>query len=243
MSRPYEIEWKPLERNFTDEKRRRTDGVILHVAAGEAHSQFGWFSNPKARASSHYYVRKDGSVEQYIDTDKISWCSKNGDQRCVSIETQGLAHDAWTDEQMHTLAHLCAELAGKYGFPLRKMQSSSRSERGVGYHSLGVPADYSQLNAQVSQTGGELWSGAVGKECPGPQRVQQVDDVIDRALQISKNGGDDEDMLKEEERNWLNKAATGADLNTYALNTFTIPLLKQIADKLDELSKKLDKEG
>lgn len=83
------LDWavhKPLKINFTPRNRSRTDGIILHVAASEAASLHGWFSNPKAAASSHLYVRRDGTVEQYVDLDQISWASVRGDLRCISVD-------------------------------------------------------------------------------------------------------------------------------------------------------------
>lgn len=169
---------KPLVRNYTRARRGRTDGVILHVAAGESPSLYGWFSNPRSKASSHFYVRYDGTVEQYVDTDYISWASVKGDARCISIETEGLGGGTWTDKQVASLAWLIRTLQAHYGFPLRAMTSSKVGEKGVGYHALGVPANLWQKVRGISQTGGEKWSGAVGKICPGPARIRQVPTVI-----------------------------------------------------------------
>lgn len=246
--------WRPLKRNFTARARRRTDGVILHVAVSEAASLHGWFSDPKAYASSHLYVRRDGTVEQYIDLDQISWASKDGDARCVSVETQGGALGEWTDAQLRSLARIVRETSKHYGYPLRVM-GSSRGERGVGYHLLGVPATAAQKAAGVSQTGGELWSGAVGKVCPGPDRVKQMGKVVALA-----GGREGEDELTAEQAKQLStlaeqvaflvdavgKLRAWADLEAWSLNNSELPTLgglekarARTEEALDRIEKQL----
>lgn len=173
---------KPLAINFTRAPRPRTDAVILHVAVSVTASLFGWFSNPRAAASSHFYIRLNGIVEQYIDTDHISWAGVRSDQRAISIETAGMGNGTWTQEQLDAIDGLLRWLRAQYpGIAVRQMQSSKASEPGgIGYHSLGVPATTVQKLARRSQTGGELWSGAVGKICPGPDRVRQVPGIVAR---------------------------------------------------------------
>lgn len=169
-------------RNYTNARRSRTDGVVLHVtAAPNARSQYSWFNNPSSLASSHFHVDYDGVIEQYIDTDLISWAQRAGDQRLLSIETQGDGSGQWTEKQLVSLARLLVDLSRMYGFPLRLMGSSAARERGVGYHAQGVPGSLVQKLRGVSQTGGELWSKATGKICPGPDRIKQIPALIARA--------------------------------------------------------------
>lgn len=202
----YWLDWavhKPLSINYTPLPRARTDGIILHVAASNAASLYGWFSNPTARASSHLYVRFDGTVEQYIDLDCVSWASVAGDARCISVETAGQADGQWTDAQQASLARIIAETSAHYGYPLRLMSSSKASERGVGWHALGVPATRTQNAAGISQTGGERWSGAVGKVCPGPARVRQIPSIVSRAGRGSLTESEEMTPQQEEKLNHL----------------------------------------
>ena len=154
------------------------DGIGLHVAGSEAQSLYGWFCNPVARASSHFYVRRDGTIEQYVSVRDRSWTSGAGSDRLLGIETQGTANGQWTDAQVKSIVWLIKTLAKEFGFPIRQMASSKKSERGIGYHALGVPANATQKARGVSQTGGELWSSAVGKVCPGPDRVKQIPGIV-----------------------------------------------------------------
>nr|DAV90673.1 MAG TPA: N-acetylmuramoyl-L-alanine amidase [Caudoviricetes sp.] len=216
---------KPLKINFTPKSRSRTDGIILHVAASEAASLHGWFSNPKAAASSHLYVRRDGTVEQYVDLDQISWASVRGDLRCISVETQGGATGRWTEQQVSALARIVRETSARYGYPLRTMGSSAASERGVGWHALGVPASRSQRSAGVSQTGGELWSGAPGKVCPGAERVPQIPGIVELARGGLQEG---EDELNSEQDRKLDISANCAARTDYGMNASVLPTLSAL---------------
>ena len=42
---------KPLSRNYTNTNKSNWDGVVLHVAASEAASLYGWFNSAAAAAS------------------------------------------------------------------------------------------------------------------------------------------------------------------------------------------------
>ena len=170
---------KPLTRNYTNQTRKVTNAVILHVAVSESASLHGWFSNPRAQASSHFYVRRDGTIEQYIPINKISWAGVQSDARAISVETQGMGNGEWTDAQVWAMQRIIRYCQTVYpGIPSRVMKSSKTSETGVGWHALGVPSTYAQKVRRVSQTGGELWSGAVRKSCPGPDRIKQVPGLV-----------------------------------------------------------------
>lgn len=170
---------KPLHRNFTNARRAVTDAVVLHVAVSESDTLAGWFNNPRAAASSHFYVRRGGVIEQYIPIDKISWAGVRSDQRAISIETQGMGHGEWTVAQLEAMAEIIAFCRIKYSaIPVRLMTSSKRSEKGIGYHRLGVPGTRAQKALGRSLTGGELWSGAVGKICPGFDRIKQMPKLV-----------------------------------------------------------------
>ena len=177
--------WAPINRNYTARPRHATRGVILHVAASEASSLRGWFNNPAAQASSHLYVRRDGSAEQYVPMDASAWTSGSASYTTIGVETQGGATGPWTPEQMEALARICAWAHTTYGVPLQAMASSKANQRGIGWHRLGVAATTDQLRRGISQTGGPLWSKSAGKVCPGDQRIRQIPTIIARAKQLA----------------------------------------------------------
>jgi len=165
--------WRPIPRNYTNRKRKSTRALVLHIAVSEAASLRGWFTNPDARASSHLYVRRDGTIEQYVDLDKISWANGDGNSTTITVETQGMGSGSWTKAQLVALAKIAAFVNERYGVPLVAMKDSKPSSRGIGFHRLGVNP------WRVS--GGESWSKAYGKICPGPDRIAQVPEVVSRA--------------------------------------------------------------
>lgn len=178
---------KPLTVNYTPKPRKTTNAIVYHVAVSEASTLHGWFSNPRARASSHFYIRRDGTIEQYIPINHTSWAGVNSDARAVSVETQGMEYGKWTAAQLESMIAIILFARSHYpAIPLRLATSSKRSEAGIGYHRLGVPATYVQKARGISQTNGELWSSAVGKTCPGPDRVKQMPALVARAAEAAR---------------------------------------------------------
>lgn len=159
---------KPISRNFGG-RRSRTRAVILHVDAGGAASLQGWFNNAASGASSHFHVRYDGVVEQYVDADLTAWTQRAGNSSCIGIETQGKGDGAWTAAQLSSLASLVRWLCDRYGIPKRSMGNSLPSSSGIGYHRMGIDP------WRVS--GGEVW-GPRGKVCPGNLRVDQFPGLV-----------------------------------------------------------------
>lgn len=185
MARMPGTTWKPLTINYTKRTTAKTR-VILHVADSVAASLYGWMSNPTARASCHLYVDRSGRIEQYVDTDHISWTSGEGNYNSIGVETQGKADGTWTDAQRDALARIIAWAHQVHGVPLRLMESSRSSEHGVGWHRLGVDGRWfpdlpSMLAGRTQRGGGEKWSSATGKTCPGDDRIPQIPGILDAA--------------------------------------------------------------
>lgn len=201
--------WRPIGVNFTDRKRSRTDFIAIHSSASEASSLYGWFTNPRAGASSHLHLPYDGlkGLEQYIDLDKISWATGEGNGRSVSIEVAGVPsskpNEPFTDAQVDGLVEIVAFLARRYSIPLVAMKSSAAGERGVGWHRLGVDGNFPSLPSPLAgrrqRGGGERWSSARGKVCPGDARIEQIvgkGGIIERAqalLDDDLNGKPDDE--------------------------------------------------
>lgn len=195
--------WRPLDRNYTARKRSRTDCVILHIAVSEAASLYGWFNNPEAGSSSHLYVRRDGVTEQYMDMDHISWANGDGNGRSITVETQGMGSGTWSSAQVAKLAEICRWANAQYGVPLELMPDSKPSSRGIGHHRLGCDP--------YRVPGGERWSKAYGKICPGPDRIPQIPTIIAAAkggIQHASVTTSKEDTLSAEEVKQINDHTT-----------------------------------
>lgn len=170
--------WRPIPVSPQRARRRKGRGVGFHVAVSEAPSLFGYFST--ASSDSHFYVAKDGSCEQYVDADLVAYCGGDGNPSMLWVETQGGVTNAegepWTGAQVETLAQIAAWGHQTEGYPLELMPDSRPTSRGIGWHKLGV--------RPFVAPGGEVWSSAYGKICPGLAKIGQIPGVRDRAREI-----------------------------------------------------------
>lgn len=170
---------KPITRHDTPMARYR--GICNHVAVSEGMSLFSYFNIP-GNATSHFYVRKTGKVEQYVDTRFQAPANLQGNPSLISIETQGGVHSAetepWTPEQVQALAELHAWIHETHpSIPLVLMKDSKPSTYGVGYHKLGVDP--------YRVDDGELWSKSAGKICPGKEKISQIPTIIAKAKALA----------------------------------------------------------
>lgn len=184
--------WKPI----TAKNRSRMiwyRRVNLHVAVSETTSLHAYF-NAKGRPDSHFYVRKDGTIEQYVDTAYQAYCDLQGNDATISIETQGgvrnTSTEKWTPAQVTSLARIYAWAVKTHGIPL-KIASDSKvaaSSHGLSWHRLGIdgnfPALPSVLAGRRQRGGGMHYTKSVGKVCPGDAKIRQVADVFNAAKQI-----------------------------------------------------------
>lgn len=75
-----------------------------------------------AQVSSHFYIRRDGQLWQFVSCDDRAWHAGQSHYRgrancnddSVGIELEGLEGERFEDMQYETLAGLCAVLAQRY---------------------------------------------------------------------------------------------------------------------------------
>lgn len=183
MSRYPGATWKPLPQNATQPKIKPV-GVVLHTAVSNGSSLYNLFDGHSDGVESNFYVRKDGSIEQYMDSatradcqlDGNSWLSGGTRYGFVSIETwDGGKPDStpWNAAQLASIAALVLWLSRTHGFPLVK--ATGVHGHGVGYHAqFTTPASSSALSFNHSHS------------CPTPTRIKQVPGIIARAVALSK---------------------------------------------------------
>src|SRR5699024_6330767 len=169
--------------------------VNLHVAVSEAPSLFGYF-NQKGIADSHMYVRKDGTVEQMVDTAYQAYADLQGNDATISIETQGGLHNTqtekWTPAQIESLARIYAWAVKTHGIPLKIAKDSiptGTSSHGLSWHRLGIDGNFPSGLLSGRKAGGMHYSRSRGKVCPGNAKIRQVDDVYRRARAILGGAG------------------------------------------------------
>lgn len=214
--------WRPIPVSSSRARRQKGRGVCLHVAVSESSSLFNYFST--AEVDSHFYVAKSGVIEQYVDADLVAYANLNGNYSLISVETQGgvtnIEGESWTIAQVASLAKIAKWAHDTEGVPLQVMPNSLPTSRGVGYHRLGVDP--------YRVPGGELWSSAYGKSCPGTAKIAQVTAVVKAASSaVPTPSGDDVPL-------------TDAEIEKIAQRTRAVIADGTLPYGLDTLRRKLD---
>lgn len=108
--------WKPINANYGG---KMTDhlGFVIHVQQGNG-SLYGFFSNPNADVSAHFWCSKTGTLEQYLDTDTTAWAEAEGNKHYTSCEFEGFDTEPMTQAQLERGAQLIDWLASIYHFPI-----------------------------------------------------------------------------------------------------------------------------
>jgi len=181
------------------------DVVCVHTIAG----------NPPASAA-HFSVNADGYVWQSRDTRYRSAANADGNHRVVAVEVDdhGPEFGAWnvndghavpgfTSQQIEAIARVLVWVHRTHGIPLVPCPSSRPGGRGIAYHRQGIDGNWAGYAYGGRVSGGEIWSTARGKVCPGDRRITQLLNVIiPRARQLAG--------LKSEEDMPLTAADTNA---------------------------------
>lgn len=91
-------------------------------------NQLDWSAHPYFEqirgmaVSSHFFVRRDGELLQFVDADARAWHAGashwRGRDNCnddsIGIELEGLEGERFEADQYATLTHLCLQLAQRY---------------------------------------------------------------------------------------------------------------------------------
>lgn len=135
--------------------------AILHVDAGNASSLYTYFRDRSGGIESHFFIKSDGTIEQYRSIYFQADANLDANDFAVSIETQGYGAGTWTGEQLQSIRRLLLWLNKEAKIPLRKCATWNGS--GIGYHTLfGAPSHWTP----------------VAKSCPGPERIKQFNSQI-----------------------------------------------------------------
>lgn len=144
--------------------------AILHVAVSWATTLFSFFKFRSGGIESHFYIQKNGTVEQYrsvlreadANLGANSYLVAGERLGAVSIETAGLASGWWNAKQKAAIQDLLLWLNAEHKIPLKPVLISkpSLAQGGVSYH-----------------TRFKSWS-PVAKSCPGPNRIEQYRDWL-----------------------------------------------------------------
>lgn len=169
------------------------DIICLHtMVASLAQTDRNFRAQGTAGTFSHFGVGEVGEIVQWQDTALRAAANLDGNHRVISIETADrgglfLAWDTsrddvpeWTPAQVDSLGMLVAAMCHAHAIPCELIPDTRPGRRGVAYHRQGCDGNY----ADGRKPGGELWSSARGKVCPGDRRIAQIPTVLARARAI-----------------------------------------------------------
>lgn len=179
-------QWRPLAADETYQGlMTRHDGIVLHTAVGtlagtDAYFMLGGYTGTE----SHFMVGPDGESHQYTDTARRADANLDANYRLLSIETAdsgppfpawtGGNVPPWTEAQLDAIAGIIAWAARTHNFPVRLMESSRSTERGIGWHRQGIDGNFPTGLLAGRVADGERYSTTTGKVCPGDNRIRQI---------------------------------------------------------------------
>jgi hypothetical protein len=116
--------WLKGEGNYTKSHRRpeAIDKIVIHVTEGAFWGSVRWLQSPRAHASSHYIVARNGRIVQLVHLSDIAWHAGNWkvNSHSVGIEHEGYTYgpQGFTDAQYQSSARLAAWLARRSLLPI-----------------------------------------------------------------------------------------------------------------------------
>jgi len=184
---------KPVERykrggsrSFAMPNPRR---LCLHTADSPQDDSLFALFNTDGEPVAHFFVRENGRIEQYVNTDIQASANLEGNHDTISVESWDDAgrHQTWTADQVEAVAKLAVWVHENHDIPLERCPSSRPGTKGIAWHRLGVDGDFPDPPGQLlggRVNGGERWSEVV-KECPFDGKIRGiVDDIIPRAREL-----------------------------------------------------------
>lgn len=160
--------WRPIPEN--DTQPRITPRVaIVHSAAADTSSLWSWFARRDVTLEAHFFVKWDGTIEQYLDTEVRGDANRYANEFAVSIETEDDGKpdsQPWSDQQLAALTRLLNWLMEVHP-RIQRQRCQAWNGSGIGYHTMwGAPSEWTPVK----------------KSCPGAVRIRQFANVLLPAL-------------------------------------------------------------
>ena len=90
------VVWLRGEGNFTPAHRsvQSIDRTVVHVTEGSFWGSVRWLRNPRAHASSHFVVSRNGRIIQLVHLSDIAWHAGHWitNEQSVGIEHEGFTY-------------------------------------------------------------------------------------------------------------------------------------------------------
>ena len=118
------VVWLKGEGNFTKAHRtvQSLDKIVVHVTEGSFWGSVRWLKSPRAHASSHYVVARNGKIVQLVHLSDIAWHAGHWgtNEQSVGIEHEGFTYGpgGFTDAQYRASARLAAWIARRSLMPI-----------------------------------------------------------------------------------------------------------------------------
>lgn len=115
-------DFAPAHESNYDLEAERTpiDRVVIHIGEGTYWGGLGWFQNPSADVSAHYFVSLDGRVGQSVCEQDVAWHAGlwSFNQRSIGIEHEGWSNQTYfTDTVYRQTADLVRDITLRYQIP------------------------------------------------------------------------------------------------------------------------------
>lgn len=110
---------------------------VVHIMQGSLNGSDSWFKNPSAQVSAHFGIAKDGTIYQWVDTDRIAWAEANYNGEAISVENEGYAGEQLTSAQAWSLACLMKWARQTHGLRIRRTFDAN-GEGWLGHGELGA---------------------------------------------------------------------------------------------------------
>jgi N-acetylmuramoyl-L-alanine amidase len=148
---PFAIKRPIISDNFsTGRGGQKVKAVVLHIAAGPLSAVFPTFNNPARKASAHFCVGKDGTIEQYVSVNDTAYANGlawkegqwhnpagkpvqptwqdlvpqvNPNLYTISIEHEGQPQDKWTEAMYDANNRLLLWLAEQFDLTYRAQRT------------------------------------------------------------------------------------------------------------------------
>ena len=155
--------WKPIWTKTASARPITPTAAVVHSDAGYVTSLQGWWLNPGSGGlSCHFHVGWDGSIEQYVDTDRAGIANVEANDYGISIECSNspswqqvtFARDAYSPAQVAAITRLLGWICDTHLTVPRRVCTDGR-------HGLGWHDQYPQWTTR-------------GHVCPGAARVEAL---------------------------------------------------------------------
>ncbi|MDN5332206.1 MAG: N-acetylmuramoyl-L-alanine amidase [Tepidanaerobacteraceae bacterium] len=125
------IKWTPSPNFTVGRKGKKIIAIVDHITAGFMPGCLNWLCNPKAQASAHYLVTRDGRIFQLVKDENTAWHAgmvnrpywqlydgTNPNYYTIGIEHEGFPNKDLTEAQYQASLSLHRLLIQRYDIPI-----------------------------------------------------------------------------------------------------------------------------